>query len=138
MTTKTLTLLAGIVWLIAGINVCKIGIETWATLPSTTVLMVVGCVLTLAAFSAMFVRMVFKNIRRIEQIPVGQRRAWHMMSLKSYAIMAFMITLGLLLRRSPAVPATFIAWFYVGLGTALATAGIVYTYMALFSARCRQ
>lgn len=119
-------MLAGIVWLVAGLNVCKIGITTWMSLPNTTIIMTVGSLLTLAAFSAMFVKMVFKNFRRIQQIDVERRKVWHMMSVKSYIIMAFMITLGITLRHSPYVPAQFIASFYVGLGSALSLAGLTY------------
>ena len=71
MRTKSLAFLAGIIWLTAGFNVCRIGVV-------------------------------------------------------SYLIMIFMITFGVLLRRCPAVPAAFIASFYVGLGSALALAGVIY------------
>lgn len=70
--------------------------------------------------------MLFKNVQRIKQIEAGKRRVWDMMPVKSYIIMAFMITLGFMLRRCPAIPLSFIASFYVGLGTALGLAGIIY------------
>lgn len=126
MKTRTLLLLDGVVWLTAGINVCKIGIETWRQLQSTSAWMIVACLVTMVAFGMMFVKMVFKNERRIEQMAPERRRVWHMMAPKSYLIMAFMITLGVVLRHSPAIPASFIAWFYTGLGTGLAMAGVVY------------
>lgn len=126
MKTKHLLIIDGIIWLVAGLNVVKLGIEAWSTLLATTVWIIVGCIATLAAFDTMFVRMVFKNRRRIEQIPQSSRRVWHCMSLRSFLIMAFMIALGITLRHSPQVPRAFIASFYVGLGTALSTAGIVY------------
>lgn len=136
MKTQTLALLAGLLWLIAGINVCKIGMETWleleGTTSSNTLMLIIGCVLTLAAFSMMFVKMVFKNIRRIQQIEAPKRRVWDMMSVRSYIIMAFMITLGITLRHSPAIPPAFIASFYTGLGTALSLAGITY-FLQLFT-----
>jgi magnesium-transporting ATPase (P-type) len=81
---------------------------------------------TLLLFSTMFVKMLFKNVRRIRRIEVDKRRLWHMMPVKSYAIMAFMITFGILLRNCPAIPSAFIASFYVGLGSALMVAGTVY------------
>ena len=112
MKTKSLTLIAGTIWLLAGFNVCRIGVVSWMDLETTSVLMVVGSIVTLLLFSTMFVKMLFKNVRRI---PV-----------KSYAIMAFMITFGILLRNCPAIPSAFIASFYVGLGSALMVAGTVY------------
>lgn len=123
MKTKSLTLIAGTIWLLAGFNVCRIGVVSWMDLETTSVLMVVGSIVTLLFFSTMFVKMLFKNVRRIE---VDKRRLWHMMPVKSYAIMAFMITFGILLRNCPAIPSAFIASFYVGLGSALMVAGTVY------------
>lgn len=123
MKTKSLTLIAGTIWLLAGFNVCRIGVVSWMDLETTSVLMVVGSIVTLLFFSTMFVKMLFKNVRRIE---VDKCRLWHMMPVKSYAIMAFMITFGILLRNCPAIPSAFIASFYVGLGSALMVAGTVY------------
>lgn len=123
MKTKSLTLIAGTIWLLAGFNVCRIGVVSWMDLETTSVLMVVGSIVTLLFFSTMFVKMLFKNVRRIE---VDKRRLWHMMPVKSYAIMAFMITFGILLRNCPAILSAFIASFYVGLGSALMVAGTVY------------
>ena len=45
---------------------------------------------------------------------------------KSFAIMAGMMSGGILLRRIPAVPTQFIAVFYSGLGAALLLAGILF------------
>lgn len=126
MNTKTLSLINGIIWLVAGVNVVRLGVQAWQTLDATTVWIVAGCLLTLAAFMPMFVSMVFKNVRRISLIPHDKRRVWDVMPLKSLLIMIFMITLGVTLRRSPMVPPSFIAAFYVGLGSALSAAGIVY------------
>lgn len=122
MKTKSLTLIAGTIWLLAGFNVCRIGVVSWMDLETTSVLMVVGSIVTLLLFSTMFVKMLFKNVRRIRRIEVDKRRLWHMMPVKSYAIMAFMITFGILLRNCPAIPSAFIASFYVGLGSALMVA----------------
>lgn len=126
MKTKTLTLIDGLIWLVAGINVCKIGVGAWMSLDTTSVFMIIGCIVTLLLFSAMFVKMLFKNVRRIQKIEIDKRRIWDIMPIKSYVIMVFMITLGILLRQCPAIPLSFIASFYVGLGTALSLAGIIY------------
>ena len=62
MKTKSLTFIAGLIWLIAGFNVCRIGVTTWMNLEATSALMVIGSVMTMLLFSAMFVRMLFKNV----------------------------------------------------------------------------
>lgn len=126
MKTKSLAFVAGIVWLIAGFNVCRIGIATWHSVASTSLVMIAGCGGTLALFANMFVKMLFKNVRRIRRIETKKRRMWNIMPLKSYIIMAVMITFGVVLRRCALIPPAFIAAFYVGLGAALMLAGVIY------------
>lgn len=126
MKTQWLAFMAGIIWLAAGFNVCRIGVEAWRALTATTAGMVLGSLATLVLFSVMFVKMLFKNVRRIGRIYPAYRRIWHLMPLRSYLVMAVMITLGIILRSCQAVPRTFIASFYVGLGGALMLAGAVY------------
>lgn len=126
MRTKSLAFLAGIIWLAAGFNVCRIRVVSWMSTDATTVVMILGCIATMVVFSRMFVRMLFQNVQRIREIELEKRKLWDIMPVKSYLIMIFMITFGVLQRRCPAVPAAFIASFYVGLGSALALAGVIY------------
>lgn len=126
MKTKSLAFIAGIIWLIAGFNVCRIGVVSWTHIDNTSVLMIMGCMVTMFLFSNMFVKMLFKNVRRIRDIDANKRKVWHIMPVKSYVIMAFMITFGILLRSCPAIPLSFIASFYVGLGASLMIAGLLY------------
>ena len=126
MKTQWLAFMAGIIWLAAGFNVCRIGVEAWRALTATTAGMVLGSLATLVLFSVMFVKMLFKNVRSIGRIYPAHRRIWHLMPLRSYLVMAVMITLGIILRSCQAVPRTFIASFSVGLGGALMLAGAVY------------
>ena len=126
MRTKSLAFIAGIIWLIAGFNVCRIGVVSWLDLDATTLVMVIGSIVTMILFSMMFVKMLFKNVQRIRKIEVEKRKVWDIMPMKSYVIMAFMITFGVLLRNCPVIPRAFIASFYVGLGSALMMAGIIY------------
>ena len=118
MKTKSLAFIAGIIWLFAGFNVCWIGVLSWMSHGTTSVFMIIGCIATLILFSNMFIKMLFKNVRRISDIEVERRRVWHMMPIKSYIIMVVMITFGVLLRSCPAIPLSVIASFYVGLGAA--------------------
>lgn len=126
MKTKSLAFIAGIIWLIAGFNVCRIGVVSWTHIDNTSVLMIMGCMVTMFLFSNMFVKILFKNVRRIRDIDANKRKVWHIMPVKSYVIMAFMITFGILLRSCPAIPLSFIASFYVGLGASLMIAGLLY------------
>lgn len=127
MKTKSLAFIAGIIWLIAGFNVCRIGVVSWMSLDTISPFMIIGSIISLILFSIMFVKMLFKNVKRIRKIDIRKRNMWDVMPVKSYVIMIFMITFGILLRRCPLVPPSFIASFYVGLGMALMVAGVIYT-----------
>ena len=54
----------------------------------------------------------------------SNRPFWHFFDLKAYLIMACMMGIGL--RAAGVFPDTFIAFFYTGLGCALASAGILF------------
>lgn len=129
MTRRGLIYLAAAVWCIAGVNVVRMGFVTWRALDNPLhPLLFVGAVVTLVAFGAMFLRLTAKNIRRIGSFPQSGNPFWKFMSLKSYLIMAFMISFGVVLRNFTRSPRTFIAAFYVGLGSALFAAGVAYLF----------
>lgn len=56
----------------------------------------------------------------------GDRPFWHFFDLKAYLMMACMMGGGIGLRAAGIFPNTFIAFFYTGLGCALASAGILF------------
>lgn len=127
MSPRSLTILAGLVWLIAGVNVCRIGSQAWSELGvGASPLLIGGVAATFLPFAMMFGKITTKNIRRIYALPTEQRKWWRMMTAKSYATMVFMIALGATLRHCSLVPTEFIAAFYVGLGAALTMAGLAY------------
>ena len=51
---------------------------------------------------------------------------WYFFDKKSYLIMFFMMSMGIGLRASSLLPEGFIAFFYTGLGCALALSGILF------------
>lgn len=121
---KTLMVVAGIVWTVAGVNILRIGIDCWAQVSGGFVLMLLGAVAVFAAFHYMvFSRMFHKHKRRISQkgdsnCPMG------FFDARGWIIMAFMITLGVSIRRYELMPLWFIAPFYTGLSSALVLTGI--------------
>lgn len=56
----------------------------------------------------------------------GDRPFWHFFDLKAYLMMACMMGGGIGLRAAGIFQNTFIAFFYTGLGCALASAGILF------------
>lgn len=113
-------------WLIAGFNVVRMGLVALKLSTMNPWLTVLGIVVTFLAFGAMFLKISLKNIGRIAQLPESKLKVWNCMPLKSFAIMIFMISFGVFLRGSESVSRGFIAFFYIGLGTALALAGCIY------------
>ena len=61
---------------------------------------------------------------KIHSLPGPQEPIYLTFSLKGYLVIAFMITLGITLRHIPGIPSSFFAWFYLGLGPGLLSAGI--------------
>lgn len=124
---NTLIVIAGVVWVIAGVNVLAIGIQAFATQSMPLVLaLVAGAVVIFAAFFAMFSRLVKKNVARISAMTAEKIMFLNFLNGRSWAIMAFMMALGFGLRFSGVAPDWFIAFFYTGLGTALTVAGILF------------
>ncbi len=61
---------------------------------------------------------------KIHSLPSPREPIYLTFSLKGYLVIAFMNTLGITLRHIPGIPSSFFAWFYLGLGPGLLSAGI--------------
>lgn len=120
---RTLLAIAGIVWIIAGINVSRVGIIAYLLMGKISIHPFLS-LLVFAIFGAMFFQMSKKHLSRIRLYKERTRPFWHFFDLKSYLIMVFMMSLGIWLRSSSLVSSEFIAVFYTGLGFALILAGI--------------
>ena len=75
-------------------------------------------------FWFMFTGVVRKYAERIMAMTEPRTSIFKIFSVKGYLIIAFMITLGITLKRISQIPDSFIAWFYSGLGPGLLSAGI--------------
>ena len=85
--------------------------------------LIIVAVAAFLAFHAMFGRIVLKNAQRIRGLE-GERLSFlRFLDLKGYLIMAFMMSFGFGLRLTGLIPTWFFAFFYTGLGSALALAG---------------
>ena len=108
---RALLAIAGCVWLAAGFNVARLGVLS---------------AVVFGIFGFMFYRMSVRHTNRIRSYPQETRPVWNFFDLKSYLIMAFMMSGGIWLRNSGLAPEVFIAVFYTGLGCALGSAGILF------------
>ena len=122
---NTLLLLASLVWSIAGWNVLRIGLSCYPPYLS-----IFNLLLSAAVF-AMFEKMVFgrlvkKHTQRIQAYEQERLFFLHFFDTKSFLIMAFMMTGGILIRSFSLLPDSVIAVFYTGLGSALLLAGVLF------------
>lgn len=122
---NTLLLIACFVWCAAGFNILRIGVLTYPDY-----LGIMNFALSLAVFVVfqlfIFGKLVKKHSTRITGYEEERHFFLKFFDVKSFAIMAFMMTGGVALRSSGVAPERFIAVFYTGLGASLLLAGILF------------
>lgn len=122
---NTLLLIAALVWTAAGVNILRIGIieyPPYFSLINALLSAVVFVIFELFIFG----RLVKKHTKRIDAYG-DEKQLWiKFFDVKSFIIMAVMMTGGILLRALHLAPTVFIAVFYTGLGAALLLAGIMF------------
>ena len=122
--TKYLLLVNGLLWTAIGTRIALIGVDYYQLLESIPWWYFLLSVIVFAGFWFMFTGVVRKYSERIMSMTEPRTSIFCTFSVKGYIIIAFMITLGITLKRIPQVPDSFIAWFYCGLGPGLLSAGI--------------
>ena len=127
MKKENLIIVAGVVWLLAGVNVALIGARAAVEMRGAAVgvvgALIVGTVAAFFAFHAMFGTIVLKNAQRIRGLCGERLNFLRFLDFKGYLIMAFMMSFGFGLRLTGLIPNWFFAFFYTGLGCALTLAG---------------
>lgn len=122
---RTLLLIAGIVWMIAGFNVAQLGVMSYLNIERRWYLYLLSGLVFLL-FGSMFFRMSQKHTKRILDYE-DYRPFWHFFDLKAYLIMTCMMSVGIGFRAAGIFSEIFVAFFYSGLGLALALAGVVFS-----------
>lgn len=122
---RALLLIAGVVWLIAGFNVARLGIIAYIEVNIMWYYLLLSAVVFFL-FGTMFFMITKKHSKRIKSYNEEYRPFWNFFDLKSYVIMAVMMGGGITLRESRLLPDEFIAFFYSGLGLALSLAGVLF------------
>lgn len=121
---RTLLLIAGIVWLAAGFNVARLGALAYLNIERQWLYFILSAVV-FSLFGAMFFKMSRKHTKRILGYE-DRRPFWEFFDAKAYLIMAVMMGGGIGLRAAGVFPDMFVAFFYSGLGCALALAGVLF------------
>lgn len=119
---KTLLSIASTVWMVAGFNIMKIGFESYVGHISFIHLICSWIIFCLFWFF-IFNKLVNKHTLRINGYTEKQY-FWKFFDFPSFIIMAFMMTLGIVIRNFQLMPTVCIGIFYSGLGVALFGAGL--------------
>ena len=121
---KYLLTIAFAVWLLAGLNILRLGILACLEGSTPIWVLVLGIPLIFLLFHMMFSKLVGKHSDRIRGYGEERMHVLKFFDAKGYIIMAVMMGGGIALRSFHLVPGWFIAFFYTGLGIALALAGV--------------
>lgn len=122
---NTLLLLACVVWSIAGFNVLRFGFIAyppfirWINLSLSALVFLVFQIF-------IFGKLVNKHTKRIRGYEEEHHFFLRFFDVKSFMIMAVMMTGGISIRVSGIAPERFIAVFYTGLGASLFLAGLLF------------
>ena len=133
---NTLLLIAALVWSAAGFNILRIGLLAYP--PYRTVVNYLLSALVFTVFQVfIFGQLVNKHTARISAYEEELHFFLKFFDVKSFIIMAVMMTGGIALRAGGLAPERFIAVFYTGLGASLLLAGALFgrNYGAALSRR---
>ena len=115
----------GLLWTAIGTKIAVTGVSHYLKTPGEKLWwMIPLSILVFAGFYVMFTGIVRKYAERIHALPGPKEPIWKTFGLKGYLIIAFMISLGISLKYIPGIPDSIFAWFYLGLGPGLLSAGI--------------
>lgn len=115
----------GLMWVAIGTKISITGINNYLQSGADRLWwMIPLSLLVFAGFYMMFTGIVRRYSARIHALPGPREPVYKTFSLKGYLIIAFMISLGITLKYIPGIPQPFFAWFYLGLGPGLLSAGI--------------
>ena len=117
---NTLLLIASIVWLAAGVNIARIGLEAYAAGHLTLLNVVLSAVVGIVFWTFIFGMLVVKHTARITGYEEERHFFLKFFDVPAFVIMAVMMTGGISIRAFGLAPEGFIAVFYTGLGCALA------------------
>ena len=133
MNRKHLYIVASLIWGIPGIIITSKGIFAYTMQPSDDLwwlLLITAAVLT--GFFLMFRGIVDRYCDRISSLP-DKVTIWQTFPTRGWILIVFMMGLGIVLKHIPAIPSSFTASFYSGLGPMLLLSS--FRFVANMSAR---
>ncbi len=129
---RYLLLVAALVWTFAGGMLLFRGYTLNNPMPVFWWLKLSACVAAgLLFFKLMFNRISAKHVQRIQNLPTERPVVFSFFNLKSYLMMFSMITLGITLRKSGAVPPEYLSFMYITMGIPLLMSSFRFYYSFL-------
>lgn len=122
---EKLLIVAGVVWFIAGVNVAAIGVAALSAYSGLLLaLLVLGALAVFTLFHVrIFLPMANRNEERIRAYADERQSPLRFLDKRGFIVMGFMMLLGFGGRALGLFPDAFVAFFYPGLGLALAVTG---------------
>ena len=114
--SEKLLIIAAVVWLLAGINILRLGVIAITETELVAALLAVGVVVTFLLFHMMFAKLVGKQSNRIRAYGNEPTCAFAFFDVKGYIMMAIMMGGGIALREFGIIPAWIVAFMYTGIG----------------------
>jgi len=122
-----LILLSGIMWSGVGIFLPSLAVRWFKELSSNEIIFAIMAGLLLGSAIAYFgfIGLANKNINRINQYQ-GKVCLWAFQKWTTYFLIAFMMSLGIFMRKTPYIPKFLLSPMYIGIGFALFVASFRY------------
>jgi len=124
---RVLLFLAGVLWSFAGGRVLTLGYEDLIlNVKNPWGYLLISVAIFYLFFILVFLKMVKKHTQRIMVSSLSEHCIFSFFDLKGYTIMIFMITGGITLRNAHVINPIYLGTFYMGLGPAILSAGIMF------------
>ena len=124
---RVLLFLAGVLWSFAGGRVLTLGYEDLIlNVKSPWRYLLISVAIFYLFFILVFRKIVKKHTARIISSSLSEHCIFSFFDLKGYAIMIFMIAGGITLRNAHVINPIYLGAFYLGLGAAILSAGIMF------------
>jgi hypothetical protein len=123
---RHLLLLSGLMWSLVGLMLCRLAFRWYLALNITHhwINILAGFLLALPIHFLGFSSIAKVNIVRIQALP-EKPCLFSFMAWWNYPLVAFMISLGLVMRHSP-IPKSYLGILYVGIGCGLFLSSLLY------------
>ena len=125
---KYLILIAGVVWMFAGIMVIETGLPFFINQGRYIFSVFLAASVFLIFYFLIFSKLVEKHTIRISKDNRKKMFVMEFFDKKSYLIMVVMILGGIIIRKFSLLPAFDIGFFYVGISLALFSCGMKFVY----------